>query len=105
MSLAEDGQSLYAVAIEQLGPNGQPVKGWIEYIHADSTIQAEIHFKTRYPRWNRFRVLGASVCVGLTMYDAKGRSLVAETSAVTFTKGLSEREQDAAHERSKRAHQ
>ena len=101
MTLTEDGQSLYAVALELLRPNGQPYHGWIEHLHADSAVQAELHFKTRFPNRRTHRVVGASVCIGLEMYDAKGRSLIAETSAVEFRKGLSEREEEALYERQK----
>jgi len=71
----KNGLDLYAVPIVLMNPKtGQPVpgSGRIHHIHADSSSQALLHFKTIYPNRRTHHIVGASVCIGHYVENKKG---------------------------------
>ena len=69
-----DGQPLYAVAIERLGCNGQPLpgSGQMFHIHAHDVAQALMHFKTVFPNRRTHRIVGAAPCIGFFVANQQG---------------------------------
>jgi hypothetical protein len=77
MALNVDGKDLYAVAIERLGPDGQPAQGKIFHIHASDAAEARLHYLAAFPNRRTHRVIGAAPCIGLFVNDKKGEDISA----------------------------
>lgn len=79
MSLTQNGQEIYAVALERYVParRGEPAH-WqpeMHHIHADSVAHAEIHFKTVEPDRRKVKIIGAALAIGFQVEDAHGDRL------------------------------
>lgn len=76
MSLAQNGQEIYAVALERFIParRGKPAH-WqpeMHHIHADSAAHAQIHFKTIEPDRRKVKIIGAALAIGYQVADKHG---------------------------------
>lgn len=71
------GRPLYAVAIELLGPDGQPLPGSGElyHTHAHSAAEAAAHFRNVFPNRRTHRIVDAAVPIGLFVSDREGMIL------------------------------
>lgn len=72
-----EGRALYAVAIELLGPDGQPLPGSGEmyHTHAHSSAEAVAHFRNAFPNRRTHRIVDAALPIGYYVEDREGMVL------------------------------
>lgn len=68
------GRCLYAVAIEELGRDGQPLPGSGElyHTHAYSADEARAHFRNAFPNRRTHRIVDAALPIGYFVEDRQG---------------------------------
>ncbi len=69
-----EGRCLYAVAIELLGPDGQPLPGSGElyHTHAHSAAEARACFRNTFPNRRTHRIVDAGLPIGYFVNDREG---------------------------------
>lgn len=72
-AFSKDGKKMMAVPIALIDPvTLQWIKWKVFYIHADSPVQAKIHFQTVFPDRRRYHIIDAAPCIGWFV-DKKGK--------------------------------
>lgn len=69
-----EGRCLYAVAVEELGPDGQPLPGSGEmyHTHAHTAAEALAVFRNTFPNRRTHRIVDAGLPIGYFVNDRQG---------------------------------